>query len=180
VSEQPNPETTPRRSFLKNAVGFLSVAMGLALSIPPIAYLLDPLRKRGDGSKQAWSALGSVDNFSLHTPTKIAISGSRKDAWLTETVTLGSAWVIKTSAAPTQFTILSTICPHLGCSIVGDDKAFRCPCHKSRFALDGQRKAGPSPRAMDLLEHEVRDGVLFCRYQRFKTDSAEKTPLDEA
>jgi len=180
VSEEPRSETVTRRSFMTNTLRVLGVAVGVALSIPPIAYLLDPLRKRSANTDKGWSELGSIEKFPINTPTQVAITGNRKDAWLTETVTLGSAWVIKTSTDPTVFKILSTICPHLGCSIVNDDKASRCPCHKSRFTLDGQREAGPSPRAMDLLEHEVRDGVLFCCYQRFKTDLAEKIPLGEA
>src|SRR5205814_4367788 len=43
---------------------------------------------------------------------------------------------------------LSSVCPHLGCSIAWhDDKnKFICPCHNGQFAADGKLLGGP-PRS---------------------------------
>ena len=37
-------------------------------------------------------------------------------------------------------------CPHLGCSLIfnEEEKTWDCPCHSSRFNLDGECIKGPS------------------------------------
>ena len=175
-------QTAPegRRSFLKKATGLLGAAIGVAMSVPALLYLLDPVTRKNKARSNDWVVLGPVEGFTLNTPRRVAVNGTRRDAWLTQTVVVGSAWVVKTQETPAQFDVLSTICPHLGCAIVCETESFRCPCHKSRFALSGDTESGPSPRAMDSLENEVRDGVLYCHYERFKTDLPNKIPVDEA
>jgi Rieske Fe-S protein len=54
-------------------------------------------------------------------------------------------------------------CTHLGCSVTldADGKGISCPCHGSRFDLEGRRIAGPARD--DLLElpvTETADGRL--------------------
>ncbi len=50
----------------------------------------------------------------------------------------------------------SARCTHLGCRIdrsTGDELV--CPCHGSRFHLDGSVAAGPAIRPLVPLEHEI-------------------------
>lgn len=60
--------------------------------------------------------------------------------------------VLVTRISETEFTAVSEVCTHSGCS-VGDyevaNKRFQCPCHGSRFAADGSVLRGPAPRALD-------------------------------
>lgn len=60
--------------------------------------------------------------------------------------------VLVTRISETEFTAVSEVCTHSGCSI-GDydvtNERFECPCHKSRFAADGSVLRGPAPRALD-------------------------------
>lgn len=43
---------------------------------------------------------------------------------------------------------VSTICTHLGCIVKVEGEGFGCPCHGSRFALDGSVVKGPAPKAL--------------------------------
>ena len=42
--------------------------------------------------------------------------------------------------------IVSNICPHMKCNLVFNylDKTWDCPCHASRFDIDGNLINGPS------------------------------------
>lgn len=48
----------------------------------------------------------------------------------------------------------STVCPHLGCQIEynAGENTWDCPCHGSRFELDGSLKHGPAKRGLDPVE----------------------------
>ncbi len=47
---------------------------------------------------------------------------------------------------------ISLECTHLGCIVSKDDGGFSCPCHGSRFALDGSVQRGPAPKALPWFE----------------------------
>ena len=49
---------------------------------------------------------------------------------------------------------LSTTCTHLGCSVSLAEGGFACPCHRSRFDLQGAVTHGPA--GAPLAWHEVR------------------------
>jgi cytochrome b6-f complex iron-sulfur subunit len=61
------------------------------------------------------------------------------------------------------FYALSSTCTHLGCMTRYDrDKGeLACPCHGSRFHLDGKVKQGPAPRALPRLQITVERGQLI-------------------
>lgn len=51
---------------------------------------------------------------------------------------------------------LSSSCTHLGCRIDRQsDNQLICPCHGSRFTLDGAPLKGPAKKALIRLEFEV-------------------------
>ena len=43
---------------------------------------------------------------------------------------------------------ISTVCTHLGCIVKNNPEGFECPCHGSRFSLDGSVVKGPAPKAL--------------------------------
>jgi cytochrome b6-f complex iron-sulfur subunit len=51
----------------------------------------------------------------------------------------------------TGFSALSLVCPHLGCTVEPHPDGFACPCHGSRFGLQGQVVRGPAGKALTVL-----------------------------
>lgn len=55
---------------------------------------------------------------------------------------------------------LSAVCTHLGCitRYLADERAIACPCHGSRFDLEGEVTHGPAPRPLPWVDVRV-DGT---------------------
>jgi len=60
--------------------------------------------------------------------------------------------------------VLYGVCTHLGClpSWVEANTRFECPCHGSKFELDGKYIEGPAPRSLDRFVTTVyfEDGTV--------------------
>ncbi len=57
------------------------------------------------------------------------------------------------------FRALSSVCTHLGCitRYQPDAQVIACPCHGSRFNLEGEVIGGPAPRPLQWLQMSVSD-----------------------
>jgi len=55
------------------------------------------------------------------------------------------------------FHSMSSVCTHLGCitRYLPSDGIIACPCHGSRYNLDGEVLAGPAPRPLHWLEMDL-------------------------
>ncbi len=55
--------------------------------------------------------------------------------------------------------------PHMGCLMnwVPEARKFVDPCFGSRFGSDGAYESGPSPRGLDELPAEIRDGMIWVK-----------------
>jgi menaquinol-cytochrome c reductase iron-sulfur subunit len=159
-------ESLTRRSFLGVLLGFGTVVVGAALSVPLIRFALHPLLSRT--TEIVWSDVGKIDEFSsLTAPVKKLITVEQIDGWR-KIVSEKAVYVLLTKDR--QVRVLSPICPHLGCSIPWNEAKhqFICPCHVAVFAIDGAKISGPAPRSMDDLESKVEDGMLKVRYEYFR------------
>lgn len=56
---------------------------------------------------------------------------------------------------------VSTVCTHLGCIVKAEGGGFDCPCHGSRFAIDGTVTKGPAPKALPWLSVSAVSGDTF-------------------
>jgi cytochrome b6-f complex iron-sulfur subunit len=56
---------------------------------------------------------------------------------------------------------VSTVCTHLGCIVKPGAEGFECPCHGSRFSLDGSVVKGPAPKALPWLSVSAAGGDTF-------------------
>ncbi len=73
---------------------------------------------------------------------------------------------------------LSAVCTHLGCitRYKSDEKAIACPCHGSRYDLEGNVTHGPAPRPLpwlDITEDAagnlvVDTGIVIARGKVFR------------
>lgn len=174
------PSSGARRGFIA-AMGAL-VAGGLA-GLAPIAAgarsLLDPLRtRRGASSMVRVTSLDVLPDGAA--PRRFTVRADRTDAWTTyANRPVGAVYLRRVGD---EVTALNVVCPHAGCfvGVAEDGSRFECPCHRSSFSLDGEidDPASPSPRAMDSLDVEVRDGnEVWVRFQNFQPGRAEKDPI---
>jgi cytochrome b6-f complex iron-sulfur subunit len=85
------------------------------------------------------------------------------------------AYVIGTSSGVYA---LSAVCTHLGCitRYKSDERAIACPCHGSRFDVEGNVIHGPAPRPLPWLDVTedasgnlvVDTGIVIPRGKVFK------------
>lgn len=180
ANKEPGPEGEPRRSFL---AGVSAIVVGAVASLVPIAAgataLLDPLRRgRTDSNLVLVTRLSAVPEGGA--PKKFTVTADQIDAWSTRTDTpIGAVYLRRT---PDGLRALNVVCPHAGCfvGLMPDKSRFGCPCHKSSFDLDGviNDPSSPSPRDMDELEVEVRNGdEVWVRFQNFLPGREEKTAV---
>jgi menaquinol-cytochrome c reductase iron-sulfur subunit len=165
-SRTAEPSLQNRRSFLGALLAVGSVFVGALLSIPVIRFAIFPLIRRTTDLKS--SPVGSLSEFSsLIEPAMRTIQIEQIDGWRK---TISEKVVYITKGQQNQLRVLTSICPHLGCTVPWnkEKKQFICPCHGGTFSADGSRISGPSQRGMDTLETSVQDGQLLVRFQYFR------------
>jgi Rieske Fe-S protein len=171
-----NPTTAAnRRGFLNLLTELVLGVIGLAIAVPAVAYFVGPLRRKGDGKDADFLDAGALSDIPIGKWQLLSFEVVRQDGWK-KTRTKHAAWVRRQGAADQAITVLSSICPHLGCPINWhpDQSQFVCPCHGGIFNQDGRNTGGPPPRAMDPLEHEVRGGRLWIQWVDFKIGVPER------
>jgi menaquinol-cytochrome c reductase iron-sulfur subunit len=171
--DRPNGDASPsgpplagRRSFLGVLLGIGSVFIGGLLSVPLVRFALFPLIRRTTDVKS--SPLGGLSEFSsLTEPVMKTIQIEQVDGWR-KAVSEKAVYITKDGQG--QLRVLSSICPHLGCTVPWDKakKEFICPCHGAVYGADGARISGPALRGMDALETSVEDGQLMVKFQYFR------------
>jgi Rieske Fe-S protein len=171
-----------RRDVYRYGTIALGNLVALVLAVPGVAYLLDPLRK---GMKAGdYRRLAKLSDLTVGEPRSFAVIEERQDAWVKYPMEpVGSVWLVRQPAGSKPEVIAFTAeCPHLGCAVnlTPDHKQFLCPCHTSAFDFKGNPLNKVPPRPMDTLDVEVKgtdDPEVYVRFQRFRTQEKEKTPL---
>jgi Rieske Fe-S protein len=171
-------EPTPRRGFLS----FLAVLVGGIASLIPVGagslFFLDPiLRKRKGAGSDLLRAVDLSELPADGTPIRVTLRSNVVDAWTVyRDRVIGSVYLRQING---QVIAFNDTCTHLGCKVdyQAADKRFFCPCHQSAFALDGTRQNQTPPRDLDNLEAEVKDGVVWVKYQNFRTATDKKEAI---
>jgi Rieske Fe-S protein len=177
---QQDVERFPRSRLLERATLALGgvVALGVALPVAGFAFLPSLL-----GQRRRPVDLGPIDAF---PEGQFVVATFLADPQAGE-VSRRAAYV--RSNGPLQnvpsFTIMSSRCTHVGCPtqpngplffkqrqaertaggevglVPTQASGFGCPCHGSQFDNEGNRTAGPAPRALDRYEFSIRNGRLW-------------------
>jgi menaquinol-cytochrome c reductase iron-sulfur subunit len=136
------PSLQKRRSFLAALLALGSAFVGALLSVPLIRFAIFPLIRRTTDLKS--SPVGSLSEFtSITEPAMRTIQIEQIDGWRK---TVSEKIVYITKDQQNQLLVLTSICPHLGCTVPWnkEKKQFICPCHGGTFSADGSRVSGPS------------------------------------
>jgi thiosulfate dehydrogenase [quinone] large subunit len=87
----------------------------------------------------------------------VPVGGARK---VTDPGSGDPCWVVQLQ--PGQVTALDAICPHQGCTVnfVSPAVGFSCPCHGSRFDVQGKVVSGPASRDLAQIPVTVQQGSV--------------------
>jgi Rieske Fe-S protein len=174
-----------RRGFL--AKFFAIVGGGAALLVPTAigaVSFLNPLfgKKKQTGEAYKLATLDVLPEDG--TPMKFSVIAERTDAWNRyPNESIGAVYLRRAGKKDGKVEVeaLQVICPHAGCSIMYESGEkggkFYCPCHQASFDLAGKRtdQVSQSPRDMDTLETEIRNGnEVYVKFQAFVTGTSQK------
>jgi menaquinol-cytochrome c reductase iron-sulfur subunit len=175
------PEQPERRDFITKAA---AVAIGAVAALVPtgagLVTVFDPLRRRSaSGGPVLVTTLNALPNDGK--PRRFQIIADREDAWNKfPQVPVGAVYLRRVDE--TRVEALNVTCPHAGCPVEfkAATQSFLCPCHDSKFKLDGALADphSPSPRGLDTLAVEIRNGAeVWVTFRNFEAGKAKKIPL---
>ena len=179
VEERTDEERFPRSRLLERATLALGglVALGVGLPAAGLAVLPSFLGQRRHAVDLGPISAFPEGTFVVATFLADPQAGevSRRAAYVRNNGLLGNL---------PSFTIMSSRCTHVGCPtqpngpvfleqrraertnggevglVPAQPAGFGCPCHGSQFDDEGNRTAGPAPRALDRYEFSIRKGRL--------------------
>jgi menaquinol-cytochrome c reductase iron-sulfur subunit len=148
-----------RRTFVARTLTGIVSAIGTALVLPAFRYVFASGRTPDN---DAWIAVANLDDLTPARPARVEFSRHVVDGWVTSNES-ASAWVVK----PQQGAVIAFApeCTHLGCAYSWDDLhgEFNCPCHGSRFAIDGGVKQGPASKPLNRYPTRVDGHQLLIQ-----------------
>jgi menaquinol-cytochrome c reductase iron-sulfur subunit len=161
-------------TIIGGLVGVFPFLSGLALFLDPAIKK----RKQSVGADEgpAFRRVASLATLPENgTPVQVPVIADLKDIWTVEpNQPIGAVYLRDTGKKDKDnkpiIECLNAICPHAGCFVAyaAERKCFQCPCHTSSFTTDGARiLPSPSPRNMDPLAVEVREGEVWVAFANY-------------
>jgi Rieske Fe-S protein len=152
-----DPRVVSRRWMLLKLGVLINAAVGLAVAIPVVRYLLGPVKRKG--GYNSWISLGSIDQFPAGETRLATYENPVNDPWNGETANT-PCWVRRVDA--TNFQVFAINCAHLGCPVrwFPQSGLFMCPCHGGVYYSDGSRASGPPERGLFEYEYKISGNQL--------------------
>ncbi len=135
-----------------------------------------PKLSRHEFLKRTWKVLGVIAGVEVAALTVNVLSPRKESSPAARTLNAGSVNDYpENSVTPFRqgqfylvrrndggFLAVSLKCSHLGCSIAWNDNEnkFICPCHSSSFDINGDVMHPPAPRALDIYEISIDNGII--------------------
>ena len=166
----------PRRTLLELVLAAVVALLTLGLGLPTLAHLGAPLLRPPDRRRPGFDDTGAAPDLAPGQARGINYRVQADDAYLRGAESTRSVFAVRPRTGDPVI-VFSAICPHLGCRVNAVPNGFACPCHGSRFDLDGSVSAGPAPRSLDSLESRVDAGRLLVRHRTFRTGTSRQEPL---
>ncbi len=156
MSEQSQPS---RRAALARMGLWLNGVFGALLSVPLVAYLLSPLRRRSGAGGRQWVDLGPSSQFPEGETRLAAFRNPFVRPWDGQTAEI-PCWVRHIERE--TFQVFAVNCAHLGCPVrwFAASGLFLCPCHGGVYYADGSRASGPPERGLFQYDYKVDNGRL--------------------
>ncbi|NBQ23431.1 MAG: Rieske (2Fe-2S) protein [Verrucomicrobia bacterium] len=193
TSSQPQPsdsgaqdggfEPVSRRGFL-HVLALLTTLGGFlgSLLVACLRALLPSTGSPSSSGSTSYLKVTQLDKLPADgIPRSFQIIADHWDAWNRHAnQPIGMIWLCHRPDG--EILAWSRTCPHAGCLIqlARSQDHFQCPCHNSRFEIDGSRshENSPSPRDMDRLEVEIRyQDQIWVNFIRFKSGISEQESL---
>jgi Rieske Fe-S protein len=107
------------------------------------------------------SESGSSGTSSAPEPAGAKTLATTADVPVGSGVVVGE--VVVTQAAAGDFKAFSAVCTHTGCLINEvADGTINCPCHGSKFSLDGEVVNGPASRPLETVAIQVQGDSIVA------------------
>jgi Rieske Fe-S protein len=179
LRDETNEQRFPRSRLLERATLGLGGLVALGVGLPAAGFAILPSVL---GQRRRAVDLGPISAFpegefvvATFLADPQAGELSRRAAYIRNNGPLGNL---------PSFTIMSSRCTHVGCPtqpngplylqqrraertnggevglVPAQPSGFGCPCHGSQFDNEGNRTAGPAPRALDRYQFSIRNGRL--------------------
>ena len=160
-----NKNELSRRDFIKAVTAWVGGAIGAAIAIPSVAFLLSPALK--ETADDAVIDLGPLENYPIGLPTRFDFTRTKVNGW-ERTATNYGLYVVRTDEQNVR--VFSDICTHLGCRVTWhpDPQHYISPCHDGHFDRLGNVVSGPPPRPLDEYVTKIENANLFVTLPAFR------------
>jgi len=151
-----------RRGFLVKLGLFFNAAVGLALGVPILRYVLSPVTRERKPGYESWLSLGPLDQFPSGQTRLATYRSPMVNSWDGETANI-ACWVRNVDGE--KFQVFAINCAHLGCPVrwFAQSNLFMCPCHGGAYYQDGSRASGPPERGLFEYPYKVEGGKLLIQ-----------------
>ena len=143
--EKTEKKNIDRRRFLKKMGNWIGAAAVLEFSVLIFSYLWSGGKNTRNKDESKYIVAGNVNDFALASVTPFR-----------------NGFFYLSRLQDGGFLAMSLKCTHLGCSITwnSEKNIFLCPCHHSRFDINGSVITPPATRALDLYQVVIENDIV--------------------